>query len=139
MVLKNVLDVTFYGAAAVAIIALPFLFYNWIEYVRLRSRALSGSGALIPLPTVSISFFVIPILLAIPAATAIELTEGLRGYWTKKSGGGWKAARWPACRLLIRSFAVIREAETVPVRRNSSWLSASLCVMVTVPSYAVPR
>jgi hypothetical protein len=70
MVLKNILAVTFYGAAAAAIIALPFFFYNWIEYVGLRSRALPGSRALIPLPTLSISFFVIPILIAIAAATA---------------------------------------------------------------------
>jgi hypothetical protein len=70
MELKSMLDVIFYGAAAVAIIALPVLIVNWVLYMRARARAASPSSrAAVAFPALSVGMFVTPILIAAGVAS----------------------------------------------------------------------
>jgi hypothetical protein len=75
MDLKNVLDLIFYGAGAVAIIALPFLIVNWVQYMRARARAaFPSSRAAVAFPAKSVGLFVTSILIAAAVASVATTT-----------------------------------------------------------------
>jgi hypothetical protein len=68
--LNKILGVIFYGAGAVAIIALPFLIVNWVQYVRAMARAaFPGSRAAVAFPAKSVGLFVTSILIAVGVAS----------------------------------------------------------------------
>lgn len=73
----HTLNIIFYCAAATSIIALPFLLVNWARYMKQRSAnnfgAVQSSGEF---PIKSVSFFVIPILIA--GAIASVMTTSAR-------------------------------------------------------------
>jgi hypothetical protein len=88
----KVLNIIFYAAGATALIALPFLLVNWARYIKGRSpnwfKAIRSSGGF---PAKSVTFFVIPILVAIATAEfvtsysrdeALRFVRGLSGNYT---------------------------------------------------------
>jgi hypothetical protein len=70
MNLKKALDLIFYGASAMAILSLPFLLVNWLQYMRARARAaFPSSRAAVSFPAKSIGLFVTSILIAVAVAS----------------------------------------------------------------------
>lgn len=61
------LDVIAYSGFGIAVIALPFLVYNWLVYMIRGARAERNLGPRVRKPICSILFFAIPVLLGLVA------------------------------------------------------------------------
>jgi len=66
------LDAIACTAFPIAVIALPFLIWNWLRFIILRRRAEPSARGTIPFPTKSVLFFVIALAITMAAAQTSE-------------------------------------------------------------------
>jgi hypothetical protein len=113
----RVLDVIVFAAFATALIALPFVFYNWLRYLTKRGVSFPTLRNRAPIPIRSVLFFLIPLVIALGAAeTSKEIghDEVLRKLKSLKDD----------CRVSINRDAVQNSREVLSVLRTLDGLPA---------------
>src|SRR5215831_854727 len=76
MSVTRALDLTFRASSLLAFMAMPFLLVNWSRYwLALRRAPFPHSRALVPFPTKTVLFFVMPIAVAFITANVAMATS----------------------------------------------------------------
>lgn len=113
----RVLDYTAYIGFIVALIALPFLIFNWVRFAVKKARSVPMMRNQVPVPMKTVLLFAIPLVIAMGASeTSKEIghSEVLRKLQSLRSD----------CRVSVNGQAIANPTQVLTVLKSMDWLPA---------------